>query len=113
MPKSPEDATIKDVLYPDDLPGKGFETVEYAYYDADDDDDAEELPDEAQYGLWLPCMTPVGADEKKWVSAPRGLREALLEAEYEEGEPFRVLEVDRGPDEHDPYEIEIEYPYQP
>lgn len=113
MPKTPEEATAKDALYPDDLPGKALEIVEYAYYDADDDSDADHLPDDARYGWWLPVSEVGVEDSDIWAAAPRDLREALIDVDAAEGDAFRVIEVDKGPKDHDPYQVEIEYPYRP
>lgn len=111
MPLDPEDAATRDVLYPDELEGEALVLDEYAYYDADDEADREELPEAAQYGLWL-RVSPVGVDDgETWIAAPRSLREALYFEEAEEGDAFRVLSVERGEAEHDPYEVDIEYPY--
>jgi Fe2+ transport system protein FeoA len=107
MPKSPEEATTKEVQYPDDLPGEKWTIVEYAYYDAQDEDDAEELPEAAQYGWWL-RVRPAGRDSETWASAPRDLREKLLELGLEEGDTFEVYELKKGPGDHDPYHAEVD-----
>lgn len=117
MPSKPEDTVRKDALYPDELVGQGLEPDPtrlnggLAYWDASDDDDAEELPDDARYGWWLP-VTHVGEDTEVWMAAPRSVREAILEAGIEPGEAFRIVGLEKGPADHDPYEAEVEYPYE-
>jgi hypothetical protein len=114
MPVEPDDSVLKEVYYPDDVTEvDGFQIRErFAFWDSDDSDDSEELPEEARHGLWLP-VTPLGhGEEESWLSAPRQLREALVEAEVEAGDSFRVLEMEKGPADHDPYEVEIEAPYE-
>jgi len=106
MPKSPEDATTKDVLYPDDLAGKKLQIEAYAYWDASDEEDRAELPEDAQYGLFLPVNTTTGDDGRVWASAPRALRDDLMRHEVGEGDWFEVLEVEKGPADHDPYHLE-------
>lgn len=107
MPKTPEEATLKEVQYPDDLPGEKWTIVEYAYYDAQDEDDAQELPEDAQYGLWLRARW-VGTDEETWLAAPRSLREQLLDLDLDEGDHFEVFEVKKGPGDQDPYHVEMD-----
>lgn len=106
MPKTPHEATTKEVQYPDDLPGEKWTIAEYAYYDSDDPEDAEELPEDAQYGYWLRAEK-AGTDDETWLSCPRTVRERLLEEEAEEGDTFEVLELKRGDAEHDPYHAEL------
>lgn len=106
MPVDPEKSIEKKVLYPDDLPGEGFVVREYLYYESNE---VEE--DDAQFGMWLP-VKKVGIDEELWMNAPRNLRERLVRLDVEEGDAFRVLEAERGPADHDPWEFEIEYPYE-
>lgn len=53
-----------------------------------------------QYGDWLPCssISPDGLDiGEVWVECPRGLAQALLEAELEEGDRFRVVSAEKSP----------------
>lgn len=106
MPVSPEDSVKKEVLYPDDLPGMELEIRENAYYDAEQDEDAKHLPEKAQYGLFLPVKDVAGDD--LWASAPRGLREALLEAGLGSGDSFIVTDLQKGSAEHDPYQATVE-----
>lgn len=114
MPTSAQDTVRKDVLYPDELAGRGFRASpgqlngEIVYWMSEED--GEDLPDDARFGWWLPVED---TDEwTGWIASPKALREALLEVEIEPGEWFRIVSVDRGDDDHDPYEIEIEYPYE-
>lgn len=105
-------------MYPDELVGHGLEADEsrlngvgLAYWDAEEPDDASDLPDDARYGWWLP-VTPVGEDGELWMASPRAIREELLELGIEPGEPFRIVGLEKGPADHDPYEAEVEYPYE-
>lgn len=119
MPSKGRDTTTEEVLYPDSLPGKGFQVREEAtneghiwFWDAEED--GAELPDDANFGWFLPVYHPVGTDVERWVSAPRALRDALVDGwDWDEIDAFRVLEVEKGDLEHDPYEIEVEIPYKP
>lgn len=117
MPVSSRDRLSKDALYPDELVGQGLVPCpdrlngELEWWDASDDDDAEELPDDARYGWWLPVQ-PVGGDEKVWMAAPRAVSETLDELGVEPGEAFRFVGLEKGPADHDPYEAEVEYPYE-
>lgn len=106
MPKTPQEATLKEVQYPDDLPGEKWTIVEYAYYDADDDEDAEELPDDAKFGYWL-RVEKAGTDEETWACSPRTVREHLLENGADEGDTFEVFEMKRGDGPSDPYYAEM------
>lgn len=106
MPKTPHEATVKEVQYPDDLVGEKWVIDEYAYYDADDPEDGEELPDDAQYGFWLRA-TKAGTEEETWLSSPRTIRERLLEENAEEGDCFEILELKRGDGPEDPYHAEL------
>lgn len=106
MPKTPHEATIKEVQYPDDLPGDKWVITEYAYYHADDPEDAEELPEDAQYGYWLRA-TMAGTEDETWLSAPRTIRETLLEEGAEEGDTFEVMDLKRGEGDHDPYHADL------
>lgn len=106
MPVSPEDATTKDVQYPDDLRGDKWTILDYLYWDAAEESDAEELPDDAQYGLWMP-VKKAGTDAETWASCPAALREELEERGVEEGDTFEVLEIEKGPRDHDPYAVDL------
>ena len=113
MPVNPRDSVEKECYYPDDLAdGVGFVIREFAFWDASDDDDAEELPDNAQYGFWLPVSPMSDKDVDAWLSAPRALREDLVDNDAEEGSSFRVLEIAKGEADHAPYSVEIEIPYK-
>lgn len=107
MPVEPSESIRKEVLYPDDLPGHGPLVVdEYLYWECEDPDDREELPEDANYGTWLPVQD--GAEERVWISAPRALREFLEEEGAEEGTCFEVLELAKsGPEDHAEYEGEF------
>lgn len=122
MPRSLDESTRKDAIYPDEMARTGDSYLIDAdrlngtvqTWDASDPDDAEALPEDAQYGEWLPVIDAVDPEygEPVWLAAPRALRETLLEAGAEPGDAFRVLAVEKGPEDHDPYEIEIEHPYE-
>lgn len=118
MPTSARDTVKKDALYPDELVGESLEADEsrlngeLEYWDASDQDDADELPDDARYGWWLPVRI-VGTDDERWMASPRAVREAFLEEEISPGEAFRIVGLEKGPADHDPYECELEYPYEP
>lgn len=107
MPKKPEETTVKDVQYPDDLPGEKWTISEYLYWDASDEEDREDLPEAAQYGLWLPVHEAGNGEATTWLSCPRALRVALEEAEVAEGTTFEVLDIQKGPNDHDPYTVDI------
>lgn len=113
MPTSARDATTDDALYPDQLPGRRLELDpdrldgELEVWDARDDDDAEALPDGADYGNWLPVVDHSGPEAREvWASAPRGLLEELLEAGAEPGDYVEVGAHHRGDAEHDPHTFE-------
>lgn len=114
MPRTPEETTTKEVLYPDDLPGENLQIEEYAYYGClddetpgrcDDCEDCEELPDGAKYGLWLPVENGTG---RQWAAAPRALREDLLELGLDSGDAFRVTQAEKGPHDHDEWHIDVQ-----
>lgn len=93
------DSVKDDVLFPDDLPGQGrLQLV------SDGPIPAEEVPyDDAKYGLWIEV------DGDRFASAPEQLREFLGNAVEEHGTTdlvFEVLEAERGPRDHDPWELE-------
>jgi hypothetical protein len=105
MPKSPDEATTKAVQYPDDLPGEKWTITEYLYWDASDEADREELPEDAKYGLWLPVRR-AGTDAETWASCPRALRDWLIENDADEGDTFEVLAMKKGDAPHDPYAVD-------
>jgi hypothetical protein len=105
MPKTPDETLLNGATYPDDAPGRKWTILEYAYYDAQDPEDAAELPDGAQYGLWL-HVEETGTDADTFLAAPRSLREFLHEEGAEEGDTFEVFEMKKGDGQHDPYHVE-------
>lgn len=114
MPVEPQDSIEKECYYPDDVQTVDGFTIRdtFAFWDVQDDDDADDLPEDANYGLWLPVTPLSNGEADAWLSAPRMLRELLVEAEADVDDSFRVLEMEKGPADHDAYDVEIEYPYQ-
>lgn len=117
MPSTADDTVKKEVLYPDESVGEGLVARdEYGddsaimFWNAENGDQ-DVLPDGARYGWWLP-VTLIGTDEHAWLASPRGLREAIVENGIKPGDAFRVIGCEKGPADHDPYEVEIEYPYE-
>lgn len=92
----------KDVWYPDDLPDLGrIELV------SDAPESADEVPyDDAQFGQWVEVENGEGT---VWAAAPEQLR-SFLGASIEEHETtdlvFEVVDCEKGPADHDPYEVE-------
>lgn len=80
---------------------------ELAFWDADEPDDAADLPGDgsADYGWWLPVEHGVHGDI--WAAAPRSLREQLVALDLGPGDYFEVTDVMRGDDDHDPYEMAV------
>lgn len=105
MPKSPDETLLDGATYPDDAPGKKWTILEYAYYDSEDPEDAEVLPEGAQYGLWL-HVEETGTDAETYLASPRSLREFLHENGAEEGSTFEIFEMKKGDGQHDPYHVE-------
>lgn len=101
MPTKAEDSVRKDVLYPDELQGKSLiargEDGVLAFWDAEDDDDAEELPEDARYGWFLP-VSDVYDDWTGWASMPRSLRMELLKADVKPGDGFHVKRLQQDED---------------
>lgn len=102
MTGNPFTESVDDgVLYPDDLEGKTLELVGDRPVEADEVDH-----ENAQYGMFVQVDDGTG---EKWASAPRGLREFLGHAVEEHGTTdlvFLVSEVEKGPRDHDPYEVD-------
>lgn len=96
-----KDSVTGDVLYPDDLEGRNLELVEARPFEAEEVDH-----DDANYGMW---MRVSDGERKYWAVCPSALREELGEIGAEEGHFFRINEIEKGPMDHDPYEIEIEH----
>lgn len=112
MPTDAEDTVTKDVLYPDDLSGETLEIDPenrlnggLAFWQSDIDADAEELPEGAKRGWWLPVDSAEHGET--WASMPRELREQLIENGLQSGDIFEVLSLEKGPGETDPYMAEI------
>lgn len=111
MPTDPEE-TLRDGIYPDDL--RQMDRIilhdRYAegFWNADDDDDAQDLPDDCGHGWWIPISSGGPSDEPRWLSAPEELRTWLVRKDLDPGDRFRVKSIERGPEDHDPYEMEIE-----
>lgn len=94
-----KDSVTGDVLYPDDLEGRNLELVSEGPIDAENVDH-----DDANYGMW---MRVSNGERKYWAVCPSALREEFGEVEAEPGHAFRVESIEKGPKDHDPYEIEI------
>lgn len=97
-----KESTVKEVLYPDDLQGRGpIEIV------SEEPIEADEVPiDDARYGLWAEVAE---GHDFRYIAAPRQVRELIGEAiEQNGGLPvvIEVLEIDRGPLDHDEWEVE-------
>lgn len=109
MPTKAEDTVKKDVLYPDDLDGATLEidgerlNGVTAFWHAQDENDAEDLPDGAREGWWLPVDS--AEHGKVWAAMPRALREEIID--HDPGEIFEVVRLEKGPGDTDPYESEI------
>lgn len=108
MPTEPSESIKKEVLYPDDLPGYGPLVIdEYLYWETEEQEDREELPEEARYGSWLPIQSN-GETSPEWIAAPRCLREFLEGVDAESGTTFEVLELEKsGHEEHAEYQGEF------
>lgn len=99
MPRDLEETIGKEVYYPDEIPELGtVELVSRAVYEPD-----EVEHDDAQYGLW---MKVENGDGEKWISAPSALREAIAE---KDSDVFNVRSVEKGPADHDPYQIDVDF----
>lgn len=113
MPTKSRDTIEQDAQYPDSLTGMGWVidpdrlNGEVLYWDADDPEDQEDLPDGAQYGWWLPVHPAGEPDLARWAAAPRALREAIADLALEPGDAFEVTDVESGEAEHDPYTVEV------
>lgn len=97
-------SATKDVLFPDDLPGRGPVTV------VGEPLDAEEIEsDTVQYGTLAELANGHGAE---YVVCPVALRDEIATRWIvdEESATFEVLEASRGPDEHDPWTFEFTDP---
>lgn len=111
MPESGRDTVSKDVLYPDDLTGETLiidpadrMNGEMLFWNAEDEGDSEDLPDDARYGYFFPAIHPEHGEI--WVSAPRELREVLVD-KINPGDEIEVLSLEKGPGETDPYMAEV------
>lgn len=113
MPTDAADTITKDVLYPDDLGGKTVEidpenrlSNGLAFWKADDQGDAEMLPEGARHGHWLPVDD---ADEGTvWMSCPRDLREVMVSEGLESGDIIEILSCEKaGSGETDQWYAEI------
>lgn len=107
-------STEKDVLYPDDLAGRGP-----LWILAKKPLEADEVPhDDARFGKWAELHE---ADPAEYLAAPRQIR-ALIGDAWEENRDadvigIEILEAERGPEDHDEWEIEgyvldIDEPHQ-
>lgn len=105
MPTEPEDS-LRDALYPDDLTGAGRLRIrEWAFYHAREDDDAEQLPDDANEGWWLPVHI---GDTERFIAAPEELRQELIRKDAGEGTVFKVSSCERtGEEDHAPYAVDV------
>lgn len=112
MPTRADDTVTKEVLYPDDLTGETLEidpegrlNGELAFWNAEDPEDTEDLPDGAKRGWWLPVDS---ADHGQvWASMPRDLRESLAEKGLTSGDIIEVLSHEKGPGDTDPWMAEV------
>lgn len=96
-------STEKDVLYPDDLAGRGP-----LWIVAQEPLEADDVPhDDAQYGMWAELPED---DPAEYLAAPRQIRELIGEAWEERPDAellgIEILEAERGPQDHDEWEIE-------
>lgn len=114
MPTDAADTVSKDVLYPDDLQGRTLELDPderlngqgLAFWRADDEGDAEQLPDGAKRGWWLPV--DCADDGQVWASMPRDLRVTLIEKGLGSGDIIEVLSLEKaGPGETAPWFAEV------
>lgn len=109
----PEDLTDSvsgstELVFPDDSTGR-YRLEERSVYGAEEV--RNELDgDVPQYGSWLP-VTELDQDREAWLSAPSALRSRLVEDEARAGELFEIVTMTKiGPEQSDPYRVEIEYP---
>lgn len=109
MPTEPSESIKKEVLYPDDLPGYGPLVIdEYLYWECEEKEDRDDLPEGARYGTWLPIQANGSETAPEWIAAPRCLREFLEEVDAEQGTCFEVLELEKFEHaDHAPYEGEF------
>lgn len=111
MPVSPTDS-LRDALYPDDLPQEERIIVHSKFSEgfwvAEDDDDAQDLPDDANYGHWMPVVGSGPDDEPRWMSAPEAVRAWIVKKNIEPGDHLRVRTIEKGEMDHDPYEVDLE-----
>lgn len=121
MPTSIDDTATgaEGFLFPDDLEGQAFTVLEDAVYTAFEVRESEyEEPIEEDYeaanegqvpafGRWLIVDVP-GLDDPQWMIAPGELIEELQTYDDPTGARLRVASLRKsGPDESDPYEVNV------
>lgn len=110
MPRSVEETLNDDVLYPDDLDDQvnmtfaedPFENVYTA------EEVREELgTEQPEYGDWIKVDLMMDQDKPAFAAAPSQLRKLIRDARPEKGDLLQVNSVERGPKQHDPYEMDM------
>lgn len=101
------DSATNEVLYPDELPGRGPVTVVSPPMPAEEAD-----TDDAEYGLLGALHESHDAD---YVVAPVELREELAERWDDDAghATIEVVEAEKGPADDDPWQFEFIHPEAP
>lgn len=106
MPVDAKDSVTKEVLYPDDLTGEtleidpnGLMNGAVQFWDAEE----EATPDGAKYGLF--CPVDSAEHGEVWASAPRELREAMVD--LVPGDIIEVLSCEQGEGDPAPWYVDI------
>lgn len=96
------ESATKDVLFPDDLPGRGPVRVVGEPLEADQIE-----TDSVEHGIVAELHETHAAE---YVICPLALREEIAERWKNGSSTFEVLEAERGPKDHDPWEFEFRDP---